>query len=59
MVAVFITWLVAIIAVMVAMVRLAMVQSGLRPEPFLETVKKTRLYGLVNWDLLGLPLRWE
>jgi hypothetical protein len=28
--------------------RLATVRSGPRPEPFLETVKKTGLYGLVN-----------
>ena len=30
--------------------RLATVRSGPRPEPFLETVKKTGPYGLVNWD---------
>ena len=30
--------------------RLATVWSGPRPEPFLETVKKTGPYGLVNWD---------
>ena len=27
-----------------------MVWSGPRPEPFLETIKKTVPYGLVNWD---------
>ena len=30
--------------------RLATVRSGPRPESFLETVKKTGPYGLVNWD---------
>ena len=30
--------------------RLAIVQSSPRPEPLLETVKKTRPYGPVNWD---------
>ena len=30
--------------------RLATVRSGPRPEPFFQTVKKTRPYGLVNWD---------
>ena len=33
-----------------AKTRLATVRSGPRPEPFLETVKKTGPYGLVNWD---------
>ena len=32
------------------MCRLATVRSGPRQEPFLETVKKTGPYGLVNWD---------
>ena len=43
-------WTKALYSRAIAASRLATVWSGPRPEPFLETVKKTGPYSLVNWD---------